>query len=373
MWLERRSGITVDWVTLGLTLAILSLSVVLLYSATYDRPGSLTGLHLKQISWVGVGLCGMAVLLCWDYQLLSRYAYVFYGVMIVSLVGVLLFGRVVNGAQRWLTIGSLSFQTSELAKPIVILALARYLTTDIPRDATPLTLRYLLLPSVLVGLPCWLIMKQPDLSTAMVLLGIACVMMLMVGIQGKTLAIVAGLGICSLPIVWHLLKGYQRDRLVALLNPQSDLLGMGYHGWQSKIAVGSGALWGKGLFAGTQSRLSFLPEKHTDFIFAVLAEEGGFVGVLLLVSLLSLLILHGLTTASRSRDDLGALLAVGVATMLAVQVCLNIGMTIGLLPIIGLPLPLVSYGGSSLVVTFLCLGLMMNVRMRRVKSSTFSS
>jgi len=167
------------------------------------------------------------------------------------------------------------------------------------------------------------------------------------------------------------LKDYQRERLLTLLNPQPDLLGVGYHSWQSKIAIGSGGLWGKGLLAGTQSRLSFLPERHTDFIFAVLAEEVGFVGVVLLVGLFGCLLVHGFTIAYRSRDRLGALIATGVVVMLAVQIFLNIGMTIGLVPIIGLPLPLMSYGGSSLVMTFLCLGLLMNVRMRRFKFGVF--
>jgi len=167
------------------------------------------------------------------------------------------------------------------------------------------------------------------------------------------------------------LKDYQRERLLTLLNPQPDLLGAGYHSWQSKIAIGSGGLWGKGLLAGTQSRLSFLPERHTDFIFAVLAEEVGFVGVLLLMCLFGCLLVHGFTIAYRSRDRMGALIATGVVTMLAVQIFLNIGMTIGLVPIIGLPLPLMSYGGSSLVMTFLCLGLLMNVRMRRFKFGVF--
>src|SRR5262249_34940249 len=170
----------------------------------------------------------------------------------------------------------------------------------------------------------------------------------------------------ALPLAWSLvLKEYQRERLLTLLNPQPDLLGLGYHSWQSKIAIGSGGLWGKGLLAGTQSRLSFLPERHTDFIFAVLAEELGFAGVVLLVGLFGCLLVHGFTIAYRSRDRLGALIATGVVAMLAVQIFLNIGMTIGLVPIIGLPLPLMSYGGSFLVMTFFFLTLFVNFHIRR--------
>src|SRR5215470_17489078 len=343
-----------DWGTLALSLAIVSLSIVLLYSATSERLEGPSGMHLKQLVWALIGLVSMFAVLCIDYQTLCRHAYVLYGALLVSLVIVLLFGRVVNGSQRWLVLGPWHVQTSELAKPVLILVLARYFTEHTPAGTAALTFRGLLFPVLLVSLPFGLIVKQPNLSTAMVLLVL--------------------LGVGVLPLAWTLvLKDYQRERLLTLLNPQPDLLGAGYHSWQSKIAIGSGGLWGKGLLAGTQSRLSFLPERHTDFIFAVLAEEVGFVGVVLLLCLFGCLLVHGFSIAYRSRDRLGALVATGVVTVLAVQIFLNIGMTIGLVPIIGLPLPLMSYGGSSLVMTFLCLGLLMNVRMRRFKSSMFPS
>jgi len=365
---DRRLATHFDWGTLALALAIIALSIVSLYSATSDRTEGPSGMHLKQLMWTGVGLIVMFTVLCVDYQTLCRHAYVLYGVLLVSLVIVLLFGRVVNGSQRWLVIGPWHVQTSELAKPVLILMLARYFSECTPSGTAPLTCRDLLVPLFLVGLPFMLIVKQPNLSTAMVLLVILGAMVLIIGLQGKALLTLALLAAGAVPAAWSLvLKDYQRERLVTLLHPQPDLLGAGYHSWQSKIAIGSGGLWGKGFLAGTQSRLSFLPERHTDFIFAVLAEEIGFVGVVLLVALFGCLLVHGFTTAYRSRDHLGALIATGVVTMLAVQIFLNIGMTIGLVPIIGLPLPLMSYGGSSLVMTFLCLGLLMNVRMRRFK------
>jgi rod shape determining protein RodA len=364
---DRRLATNFDWATLLFTLVITTLSVILLYSATHYRANSLEGIYLKQLSWIGIGLVCMLTVLCIDYQTLCRYAYWFYGLAILSLIAVLLFGRVINGAQRWLTFGPLSFQTSELMKPVLVLVFARYLVQDTQQNDTPLTLRDLIIPLGLLVLPFLLIAKQPDLSTSMVLVAIACVMVLVVGLHLKTLIIVSGLVIGMLPGTWYLLADYQRDRLLALLNPSSDLLGTGYHAWQSKIAIGSGGLWGKGLLAGTQSRLHFLPEKHTDFIFSVLGEEMGFMGVLLLLGLFASLLVHGFTIAYHSRDRLGALIAVGVVTFLATHVFLNIGMTTGLLPIIGLPLPLVSYGGSSLVSTFFSLGLLMNVRMRRFK------
>ena len=374
MAFDRRLATNFDWGTLAFSLAIVSLSIVLLYSATSERLEGPSGMHLKQLVWAVIGLVSMFAVLCIDYQTLCRHAYVLYGALLVSLVIVLLFGRVVNGSQRWLVLGPWHVQTSELAKPVLILVLARYFTEHTPAGTASLTFRDLLLPVLLVGLPFGLIVKQPNLSTAMVLVVLLAVMALMIGLRGTTLITLLLLGVGVLPLAWTLvLKDYQRERLLTLLNPQPDLLGAGYHSWQSKIAIGSGGLWGKGLLAGTQSRLSFLPERHTDFIFAVLAEEVGFVGVVLLLCLFVCLLVHGFIIAYRTRDRLGALVATGVVTMLAVQIFLNIGMTIGLVPIIGLPLPLMSYGGSSLVMTFLCLGLLMNVRMRRFKSGMFPS
>jgi len=371
---DRRLAINFDWGTLAFSLAIVSLSIVLLYSATSERLEGPSGMHLKQLVWAVIGLVSMFAVLCIDYQTLCRHAYVLYGALLVSLVIVLLFGRVVNGSQRWLVLGPWHVQTSELAKPVLILVLARYFTEHTPAGTASLTFRALLLPVLLVGLPFVLIVKQPNLSTAMVLVVLLGVMALMIGLRRTTLITLLLLGVGVVPLAWTLvLKDYQRERLLTLLNPQPDLLGAGYHSWQSKIAIGSGGLWGKGLLAGTQSRLSFLPERHTDFIFAVLAEEVGFVGVVLLLGLFGCLLVHGFIIAYRSRDRLGALVATGVVTMLAAQIFLNIGMTIGLVPIIGLPLPLMSYGGSSLVMTFLCLGLLMNVRMRRFKSGMFPS
>jgi rod shape determining protein RodA len=369
---DRRLATHFDWGTLALSLAIVSLSIVLLYSATSERTEGPSGMHVKQLMWAVLGLVSMCAMICVDYQTLCRHAYVLYGLLLVSLIIVLLFGRVVNGSQRWLVLGPWHLQTSELAKPVLILVLARYFTEHTPAGASPLSFRDLCVPVLLVGLPFGLIVKQPNLSTAMVLAAILCVMALMIGLRASTLLTVLLLGVGVLPVAWTLvLQDYQRERLLTLLNPQPDLLGAGYHSWQSKIAIGSGGLWGKGLLAGTQSRLSFLPERHTDFIFAVLAEEVGFVGVVLLLGLFGCLLVHGFLIAYRSRDRLGALVATGVVTTLAVQIFLNIGMTIGLVPIIGLPLPLMSYGGSSLVMTFLCLGLLMNVRMRRFKSGMF--
>ena len=359
MELNRRVMIKFDWETLVLALAITGLSVLLLYSLPSARR---VDLYLKQLLWLGLGLLVMGIVSCVDYQRLSRYAYVLYGVVLAALMAVLYFGPVINGAQRWLDIGGWRMQPSELTKPVFMLAVAHYCAQVRGRSDGLMALPHILVPLVLVALPFVLIAKQPDLSTSMILPIILAAMLLANGMQRQVWVTLVGLSVGALPILWFGLQDYQRLRLVTLFQPQADLLGAGYHSWQSKIAIGSGGLWGKGLFAGTQSRLHFLPETHTDFIFAVLGEEMGFWGVGLLFVLFAMLLLHGLVVAAQARDYLGSLLATGVVVMLATQVCLNVGMTTGLIPIIGLPLPLLSYGGSSLVTTFICLGLLMSVR-----------
>lgn len=370
---DRRYARNFDWSTLLLALAVVGLSVVLLYSATAERTEGPAGMHWKQLSWLSIALMAMFAVLCVDYQDLCRYSYLSYGLLLGSLIVVLFFGRTVNGSQRWLVIGPWHLQTSELAKPVMILILARYFAEHTQPETAPLSFRDLLIPALLVLLPFLLIVKQPNLSTALVLVSILGVMVLILGLRRRTFLVLALSAACALPLAWYHLKAYQRDRLLALVSPQENLQGMGYHGWQSKIAVGSGGLWGKGLLGGTQSRLSFLPERHTDFIFSVLAEEMGFMGVLFLVSLLGCLLIRAFSIAYHARDRLGALIATGVLTVFGLQIFLNIGMTIGLIPIIGLPLPLMSYGGSSLITTFLCLGLLMNVHMRRLKYNVLTA
>lgn len=360
MGLHRGFMIKFDWGTLVLSVAIVVLSVLLLY--TLPVSGRAVGLHGKQLVWLGLGLFAMGLVLWIDYQRLSRYAYVLYAGVLVSLVAVLFFSPVINGAQRWLALGAWRIQPSELAKPVLMLAIAHYCAQARSRSDGPMALRHIIVPLLLVALPFGLIAKQPDLSTSMILPMILAAMLIANGMRRQVWVTLGCLALAALPVLWFGLKDYQRLRLMSLLQPQTDLLGAGYHSWQSKIAIGSGGVWGKGLFAGTQSRLHFLPETHTDFIFAVLGEEMGFWGVVLLFAMFGMLLVHGLVVAAQARDHLGSLIATGVVAMLASQVFLNIGMTTGLIPIIGLPLPLMSYGGSSLITTFMCLGLLMSVR-----------
>lgn len=365
MHVNRRLSYSPTWATLVLTLSLSVLGLILLYSTSSAHNGITTNITIKQLLWLAVGLTTMRLLLCIDYQRISHYAYWFYGLIVISLGAVLISGQVINGAQRWLALGPWRWQPSELAKPILILVLAQYCAQGHSSRGSALGLGQLLLPIALVGLPFILIAKQPDLSTSMILAIILLVMLFVNGVQRRTLWFLISLGICALPAMWMVLKDYQRSRLLTLFNPQDDLLGAGYHSWQSKIAIGSGGIWGKGLFAGTQSRLRFLPETHTDFIAAVLGEELGFIGMCLILTLFSILIVYGCIIAAKARDRLGTLIATGVITMIAAQVVLNIGMITGMVPIIGLPLPLISYGGSSLISTLICLGLLMNVQRQR--------
>jgi rod shape determining protein RodA len=362
--IDRRMLLNIDWMLLLLVFGIGALGLITVYSATNGRLEThLDGLYLKQIYWFCAGLALMVVVTLVDYQHLSRGAYLLLVLGILLLAGVFAFGRVASGARRWLTIGPLSIQPSEIVKVFLVLSFARYFT-DIRRDGG-LRLRDLLIPCVMVVVPFVLIAKQPDLGTALVLFFVACTLVFASGFPLKILLSLMGVGVIALPISWIFLKDYQKVRVITLLNPDFDPLGAGYHSWQSKIAIGSGGFWGKGFLAGTQSGLNFLPEKHTDFIFAVFAEEWGFVGTAVLLVLYMALVLRGLSIAYTSKDRLGSLIATGVVAMLSVYILFNIGMTVGLTPVVGLPLPLFSYGGSSLLATMIAVGLLLNIRMRR--------
>lgn len=361
--------LNIDWVLMLLVIVIEAWGLTTVYSATHGRIETHLGdLYIKQLYWFSAGLVLMVMVTLVDYQFLGKGAYIFLVLGILSLVGVLQFGRVVSGARRWIYLGPLSFQPSEIVKIFLILSFAKYFT-DTRREGG-YRFRDLLLPGVMMGIPFVLIAKQPDLGTALVLFLVAYTLIFASGFPLKILLSLTGLGLAGMPVAWTFLKDYQKVRLITLLNPDFDPLGAGYHSWQSKIAIGSGGFWGKGLFAGTQSGLNFLPEKHTDFIFAVLAEEWGFLGAAGLIVLYMALILRGISIAYTSKDRLGSLIATGVVAMLAFYVLLNIAMTMGLAPVVGLPLPLFSYGGSSALATMAAVGLLLNIRMRRFLYAT---
>ncbi len=363
---DRRLLQCFDWGLLALTLTIGSAGLVALYSAV--SAGALAPditLFNKQLIWYGGGLVVMVFCFLFDYKQIERLATVIYLLSVSSLVAVLFFGKYVGGSKRWLPMGPFSLQPSEMAKVAVIIILARYFAKLINTDG--LTLRDLVVPAILTALPFGLIVRQPDLGTAMVIGLIAGAMTLFAKIERRALSWLVATFTLLVPLVWFFLRGYQKQRILTFLNPDRDPLGAGYHIIQSKIAIGSGMLTGKGFLKGTQNALSFLPEQHTDFIFSVLAEEWGLIGSLTLIILFLIIIAWGLSIAGRCRDPFGTLLAVGVTAMIAWQVLINIGMVMGLMPVVGVTLPFVSYGGSSIITMMMGIGLLMNVSMRRFK------
>jgi rod shape determining protein RodA len=363
---DRRLLQCFDWGLLALTLAIGAAGLVALYSAV--SAGALAPditLFKKQLIWYGGGLVVMVFCFLFDYKQIERLATVIYLLSVSSLVAVLFFGKYVGGSKRWLPMGPFSLQPSEMAKVAVIIILARYFAKLINTDG--MTLRDLVVPVLLTAVPFGLIVRQPDLGTAMVVALIAGAMTLFAKIERRALSWLIATFTLLVPLIWFFLRGYQKQRILTFLNPDRDPLGAGYHIIQSKIAIGSGMLTGKGFLKGTQNALSFLPEQHTDFIFSVLAEEWGLMGSLTLIILFLIIIAWGLSIAGRCRDPFGTLLSVGVTAMITWQVLINIGMVMGLMPVVGVTLPFVSYGGSSIITMMMGIGLLMNVSMRRFK------
>jgi rod shape determining protein RodA len=360
------------WGMVGIILAIAAIGLASVYSATYTSKGP-SPLFYKQLIWVSVGLVVMFLAVLPDYHTVGRYAYIFGLISIGLLFLVMIIGRTGMGAQRWLAIGSFAFQPSELAKISLTLALARYFAEDPKRGGYEL--RDLAIPGLMVLLPLALVLKQPDLGTALMLLLTSSLIVIIAGIQLRSVVIVLVTGMVLISAVlfvgpvrhkiWGSLKPYQQNRIRAFIDPSSDPLGSGYHANQSKIAVGSGQITGKGYRKGTQSQMAFLPERHTDFIFAVIAEETGLVGASILILLYLGFLLIGVDTAKNAKDRLGVLMAGGIVSMISLYVFINIGMAVGIVPVVGVPLPLVSYGGTSIITTFLALGLLLNIQIRR--------
>jgi len=313
--------------------------------------------------WFCIGLLAMVAAFLFNYKMLDRWAQPIYFGCILLLIAVLFFGRYIGGSRRWLIIGPLSFQPSELVKIAVILSLAHYYSKD--AKTRGFTLRELIRPLLFILLPVILIGMQPDLGTAGLLVLIAASITVFVKIERRSFIYLIASGAVLVPLIWFFLREYQKKRILVFLDPDRDPLGAGYHIIQSKIAIGSGMLSGKGFLKGTQNALSFLPEEHTDFIFSVLAEEWGFLGSVTLVLIFLILIFWGLAVAHGCREPFGTIVAVGISSMIFWQVFINIGMSMGLLPVVGVPLPFVSYGGSSVLTTAIGIGLLLNVSMRR--------
>ena len=362
--IDRKLVTNISWWFLFMVLFLSAVGVLVIYSANHGRPEEyFRSLYIKQIYWIMYGLVALFIALIVDYRVLSRHAYLIYIITLLGLVYVLVNGTVVSGSRRWIHIGSVSIQISEFAKIALIIVLAKYFESG--KIHGQFQFRDLIIPTLLTAIIGGLIVVQPDLGTTMIIFFIFLIFLTAIEFNYRTLLKLFGLGALLTPFLWFFLKDYQKTRVLTLFNPELDPLGAGYHTIQSKIAIGSGGLWGKGLFGGTQSRLNFLPEKHTDFIFSVFAEETGFAGVLILLAFYLVIIMKGLHIAFRAADRFGLFMALGLIGSIAFYTIFNIGMTMGLFPVTGVPLPLMSYGGSALVTNFIAIGLLLNIEMRR--------
>ena len=360
---DRRLLLHFDWALLVTLLIVIGISLMNLYSASHvGYPG--TPPYVKQIYYYLAGGLLVLAIISFDYRLLLKLNYPIYGAVVLLLIVATLFGKTTMGAQRWINLGFIKLQPSELAKLSMVITLASYYC----RKDTGKGFRLLELipPAGLLLLPFALIVEQPDLGTALMLAFVFGSMTLFVKLRLGTVIILLMLILPAVPLAWkHGLKPYQRQRVETLFAPESDPLGAGYHIMQSKIAVGSGQTFGKGYLAGTQVHLDFLPERHTDFAFSVLAEEWGFAGAVFFLVWYFFLVFLGLNVAGAARDKFGVLLAFGVTSLLFWQAFVNLAMVLGLLPVVGMPLPLFSYGGSSLLTNLAGIGILLSVRMRR--------
>lgn len=359
--IDRRLLTHFDWPLLTLVLIISFIGVVNLYSATFGEADS--SLYTKQLLWIGIGL-GLALFVtAFDYRFYRDLAYVFYAISLALLTAVLFYRTTNPEISRWIKIGPFFFQPAELTKITIILSLAKYFDRFSKRDGY--LLRDLVIPFIILLLPSLMVARQPDLGTAISLLLIGFSIILFVKVKWKSLVIMFSGGISILPFMWNFLMPYQKKRILTFFRPELDPLGAGYHIIQSKIAIGSGGVLGKGFLNGTQCKLRFLPAQHTDFVFSVLAEEWGLVGGLILLGLFLFLIAWALNISNLSKDRFGAIAAFGVASLIFWHVIINIGMALGIMPVVGIPLPFMSYGGSSILAMMAGVGLLLNISMRR--------
>ncbi len=350
----------INWFLILIIVTLSILGFIMLYSAA---GGSLDPWALKQMIRFGLALCGMLLVATINIRFWYNSAYWFYFACLLTLLFVEAFGSVGMGAQRWLNLGIIRIQPSELMKVAIILALSRYFHR-IPIEQIG-RLQNLIIPAFLILVPVTLVLRQPDLGTALVLCAGGISIFFLAGVR-LWLFILSGSSIIfTIPILWTTLRPYQKNRILTFLDPERDPLGAGYHIIQSKIALGSGGLWGKGIAQGTQSHLNFLPEKHTDFIFAMLAEELGFIGSISILALYFFIILIAFSTSIYCRHQFGKLLAMGVSVTLFLYIFINLGMVMSLLPVVGVPLPLLSYGGSALITSMFALGLLLSVHIHR--------
>jgi rod shape determining protein RodA len=351
-----------DWLLLAFVLLICGLGVMEIYSATLHT--KFVGVHTKQVYWIMGGIVLMFVMSLIDYHVLLDKIHWFYIASIVSLVAVLVIGKKYLGARRWVQMpGGQHFQPSEWVKLVLILALAKYFA-DLHREEA--SVGDIVKAGLIAGIPMLLVLKQPDLGTALTYIPVLVMALFLGGLRLKHAAVILLAGAMVVPVVWHYgLKPYQKQRLVSFREPEADPQGSGYQVQQSLIAVGSGGLWGKGIAKGTQTQGMFLPVPQTDFIFAAWSEEHGFVGAVTLLLLYFLVLMRLVHNAQTAPDRVGSFVVMGVVAVLFFHILVNVGMVVGYMPVTGIPLPLMSYGGSSVLFMFLALGMVMNIRMRR--------
>ncbi|HEY7096937.1 MAG TPA: rod shape-determining protein RodA [Terriglobales bacterium] len=348
-----------DWLLLAFVLLVCGLGVLEIRSAT--EHSKFAGVHVRQIYWIIGGVLAMFLVSLINYQALLDRVHWMYIAALASLISVLIFGQKYLGARRWIKMpGGMHFQPSEWVKLILILAVAKYFADLHQRE---LSWADFLKAGAIVGVPMLMVLGQPDLGTALTYIPIALVALFLGGMRWRQAgAVLLVLALC-MPLAWHHMKDYQKQRLVSFRDPDSDPRGAGYHVNQSLIAVGSGGLWGSD--SGSQTHLAFLPEPHTDFIFAAFAEEHGFVGALGVLLLYFIVLMRLTQNAQTAPDRAGTFVVMGVVAVLSFHILVNVGMVVGFMPVTGIPLPLMSYGGSSVLFMFLALGIVMNVRMRR--------
>lgn len=354
-----------NWALLICALALFFVGETNLISASGTRLEtglSMASFYQRQFVWGILGLICMTCTMSFDYHRLSRLTWYFYGLTLVLLLLVPIMGTTVYGAKRWLSLGPISLQPSELAKFAVLLVTARLMANENNPLGWKTFFKILLAAAPLIAL----IIRQPDLGTTLMLVFIVGGMVIFHGLKASVFRVCALAIPCVGAFMWFVgMHDYQRQRILTFLNPGEDPLGSGYHILQSRIAIGSGQFWGKGFAEGTQSQLRFLPERHSDFAVAVFGEEWGFVGCLVLVILFALFLLSILTTVIQARDRFGSMLCVGVFFYFILEITINMGMVLGLMPVVGIPLPFISYGGSAMVVNFIFVGLVLNISMRR--------
>jgi rod shape determining protein RodA len=351
-----------DWPLFGALLVLSAISLIEIYSATKNSTIDQYTVF-RQLAWILIGIVCLFTVAAMDYHIISEQIPWLYMAGIGVLIYTLAFGRTVAGSKSWIVFGRIRFQPSELVKVIVIVAVARYLSEL--RNVRYANLEQIIKAALVCGIPIALVALQPDLGTTITFLPILGMGLLVRGVKPAALAAMLAIFILALPLAWPRLTQHQKDRITNFIHPENDLKGSGYQVYQSKIAIGSGGALGKGIFKGSQNQGGFLPTRHTDFILSVVGEEMGFAGVALTLGLLGFILFRAVYTAQSARDELGLFIAMGVFGIYLFHVVENVGMVIGFMPMTGIPLPFMSYGGSSIIAAFTSMGLIISVRRRR--------